>query len=179
MDVSKDKMVKNLYAPWRGDYVTGVAHKKNREKGAHECVFCLQLKEDADEQHFIIKRFKHTYVMLNLYPYAGGHLLILPYEHTTELYDLNPEVQHELMWLVSESTRILKQELDAHGINVGINLGNAAGAGIPSHLHIHAVPRWSNDTNFMPVIGAVKPVSVDLQDVYRRLKTAYSNINQK
>lgn len=168
--------MKNLYAPWRADYITDTAHKKNREKSQDECVFCQQLKEERDEQHFIIRRFKHCYVMLNLFPYAGGHLLILPYEHKTELYDFDSQIQQELIGVVSESTRILKEVLDAHGINVGINLGNAAGAGIPSHLHIHALPRWSNDTNFLPVIGAVKPISVDLPDVYRRLKSAFAKI---
>lgn len=168
--------MKRLYAPWRGKYIADTAHKKDREKPAHECVFCQQLQENQDEKHFILRRFNHTFVMLNLYPYAGGHLLLLPYAHVTDLYELESHVLDELMAVTSASTRVVKEVLDAKGVNVGINLGIAAGAGIPSHLHMHVLPRWPSDTNFLPLIGNVKPISIDLPQVYQRLKVAFAQL---
>ncbi len=161
-----------LYAPWRDTYVTDT--KKEKKPSENDCVFCEKLATpDCDEQNFILKKTKHAFVILNLYPYNGGHLLILPQQHIANLEDLSQEVRAELMELVSASVVILKNTLKAEGINSGLNLGRAAGAGIPSHLHFHVLPRWFGDTSFISTIGNTKNVSVDLQRVYNDLKPAF------
>ena len=111
--------------------------------------------------------------MLNLYPYNAGHLLILPFEHTATLEALPKATRTEIMELTSLCTKILESELKCDGINVGINLGRAAGAGIPSHLHLHVLPRWNGDTNFLPTLADTKQVSFDLKKIYTLLKKAF------
>ncbi|MFT6765634.1 MAG: ATP adenylyltransferase [Alteromonas naphthalenivorans] len=164
--------MKVLYAPWRENYTTTSARspKGADNKSEDECVFCEQLKDDKDTEHFILGRFKHSYVVLNRYPYSGGHLLILPLDHKAKLTDLSSEARTEIMGLITQSTSALEKELDAKGINVGLNQGKAAGAGLPSHLHFHVVPRWLGDTNFMPIIGQTKIVSTNLKDIFTKLK---------
>lgn len=162
-----------LYAPWRDTYVT----KSKEDNGASSedsCVFCSKIiTENPGAQEFILKKTKHAFVILNLYPYNGGHLLILPIEHVANLEDLSKDVRVELMELMSASIVILKNVLQAHGVNAGMNLGRASGAGIPSHLHLHLVPRWVGDTSFITVIGNTKNVSVDLEKIYQNLKPAF------
>jgi ATP adenylyltransferase len=161
-----------LYAPWRDKYVK---HSKNQNSSSNEtCVFCEKiLNNDHDNQEFVLKKTKHAFVILNLYPYNGGHLLILPTQHVAHLEDVSKEVRFELMELMTASIAILKNVLKAEGINAGLNLGRASGAGIPAHLHLHVVPRWVGDTSFMTTIGDTKNVSVDLEKVYNDLKPAF------
>ncbi len=161
-----------LYAPWRDAYITGP--KANNDSAQAACVFCAKLLEKAStEQEFILKITQHAFVVLNLYPYNGGHLLILPREHIANLEDLSKEVRTELMELVSASIIILKNVLNTQGINAGLNLGQAGGAGIPAHLHFHVIPRWMGDTNFITTIGNTKNISVDLAKIYNGLKPAF------
>ena len=161
-----------LYAPWRDNYIH--QSKKNSNELDDDCVFCKKLSaKDSDYQEFVLKVTKNAFVILNLYPYNGGHLLILPQQHTAHLEDLSKEVRSELMELMSASVTILKDVLKAEGINAGLNLGRASGAGIPSHLHLHVVPRWNGDTSFITTIGHTKNVSVDLEKVYNDLKPAF------
>ncbi len=166
-----------LYAPWRDVYVT----KSKEDKilvSDDFCVFCHKIvDEKLATQEFILKKTKHAFVILNLYPYNGGHLLILPIKHIANLEDLSKEVRAELMELTNASIVILKNVLQAHGINVGMNLGRASGAGIPSHLHMHLVPRWVGDTSFITVIGNTKNVSVDLEKIYQNLKPAFDALD--
>ncbi len=162
--------MKILYAPWRDEY-TG--QEEVPEEG---CVFCIQLTHNTDEKYFILGRYKTMFIMLNRYPYNGGHILILPLEHIAHLEDLSQESQQELIYLISKSTSILKKELQAPGINVGMNLGKAAGAGIPSHLHAHVLPRWTGDTNFLPTLGNVKQVSRNLETIYHQLRPIFQKI---
>lgn len=170
--------MKKIYAPWREKYITGTVHKPNgdRPKGESDCVFCQQLKENNDEKYFILKRYTHSYVMMNRYPYNGGHLMILPIAHKGELDECTPEERSEMMELISTCITILKQELKPQGFNVGLNTGTAGGGGIPSHLHIHVLPRWESDTNFMPILCDTKPISVDMEEVYRQLKKAFEAV---
>ncbi len=161
-----------LYAPWRDKYI----HRAKKQDGSSDevCVFCEKLSaKDSDNQEFILKVTKHAFVILNLYPYNGGHLLILPIQHVAHLENLEKEVRTELMELMSASIEILKNVLKAEGINAGLNLGRASGAGIPSHLHLHVVPRWNGDTSFITTIGNTKNVSVDLERIYNDLKPAF------
>ena len=162
-----------LYAPWRSAYTEDVVRTKEENTSAGECVFCQKLAGNADEQHFILRRFKHTVVLLNLFPYNAGHLLVMPLQHCAALDALDTETQQEMIWLVSKSTRILEDVLGAQGINIGLNLGKAAGAGVPSHLHMHVLPRWSGDTNFLPILAETKQVSFDLNKIYAKLKPAF------
>lgn len=166
--------MKNLYSPWREAYAKNVHDGAKKETTtAGDCIFCQQLAENQDEKNFIIKRFKHNYVMLNKFPYNAGHMLVLPLAHHATLNEITNETRAELMEIVAQATQICADALKADGCNVGINLGKAAGAGIPSHLHIHVLPRWSGDTNFMPVIAEVKQISLDLHKMYERLKTTF------
>ncbi len=161
-----------LYAPWRDKYVTH--SKKENSPLADTCVFCEKLSiQDPADQEFVLKKTKYAFVILNLYPYNGGHLLILPHQHVAHLEDLSQPARAEIMELVCASTVILKNVIGAQGINAGLNLGQASGAGIPSHLHFHVVPRWVGDTGFITTIGNVKNVSVDLERIYNDLKPAF------
>lgn len=164
--------MKILYAPWREDYTTkSVRGTDGAENSSEEnCVFCEQLKAQNDDEHFILRRFKHCYVVLNRYPYNGGHLLVLPLEHKSKLSELSSEARIELIEVISHCSSFLEQELDAKGINVGLNQGKAAGAGLPSHLHFHVLPRWIGDTNFLPTLGQTKIVSTSLNDIFKKLK---------
>lgn len=170
-----------LYAPWREDYTTKSARGTDGTDGnsTETCVFCKQLKENKDTDHFILKRFKYSYVVLNRYPYNGGHLLVLPLEHTAKLSDLSSKARIELMELISESSILLEQEFKAQGINIGLNQGKAAGAGLPSHLHFHILPRWLGDTNFMPTIAETKIISVSLENAFNKLKPLFDKLKLK
>ncbi len=171
--------MKKLYAPWRADYTTGSAHKNNENQAQDECVFCKQIHSEEDEKHFILKRFDHHMVILNLYPYNAGHLLIISLEHQATLSRLSAESRTELIELTTLCVEILKQALGAHGINVGLNLGKAAGAGIPSHIHTHVLPRFLGDTNFMPTLAETKVISFDLHTIYQKLKPYFERIEYR
>lgn len=167
--------MKHLYAPWRSEYSQSVAQTKQEHTSEEHCTFCIKLKDD-NEEHFILRRFEHNVVLLNLYPYNAGHLLILPYEHVSTLSELSKAARAELMELTTHSTTILKEILKAHGINIGLNLGRAAGAGIPSHLHMHVLPRFTGDTNFLPILADTKQISFDLKDIYKKLKPSFGTL---
>lgn len=168
--------MKKLYAPWRSSYTTSTARTKNENTKKNECVFCSQIKEKKDAKHFILKRTKNSIVMLNLYPYNAGHLLVLPVSHTATLDKLSKEQRAELMELVSQTSSIVTKILGAEGVNVGLNLGKASGAGIPSHLHFHVLPRWIGDTNFLPTLSDTKQISFDLKKIYTQLKKGFENV---
>ena len=170
--------MKILYAPWREKYTTGSARESKGTDGVgqKDCIFCEQLKQKKDAENFILGRYKHSYIVLNRYPYNGGHLLILPLEHKAKLEELSHDARTELMDLISASSHILEEELQTQGINVGLNMGKAAGAGLPSHLHFHALPRWIGDTNFLPTIGEVKIISTDLKSIYSKLKPHFEKL---
>ncbi len=167
--------MEKLYAPWRDDYTQEVTHKKACDL-PDSCVFCAQFKEHNDERYFILARFKHNAILLNKYPYNGGHLLVIPLEHKPELALYDTPIQQELMYLISASSAILKDVMQAQGVNIGINQGKAAGAGIPAHLHVHVLPRWHGDTNFLPTLGDTKQISTDLSQVFLKLKPYFQKL---
>jgi len=152
-----------MWAPWRLEYIIN----SGSDGG---CIFCEKPKEKNDEKNFIIYRGKESFALLNIYPYNNGHIMIAPYRHTGSLDDLSTETLCEMMELVKKITHRIKKEMKAQGFNVGINVGKAAGAGIEQHIHIHVVPRWPGDTNFMPVVCGTKIISESLKSVYDKLK---------
>ncbi len=153
--------MQKLWAPWREKFIL-----EKKEKG---CIFCKRLKEKKDSRNFILARGKKAFVILNLYPYNSGHLMVVANRHKAKLEDLTETESLEMMTLSQSWVKILKKAFKPDGINLGINLNQASGAGISEHVHIHIVPRWKGDTNFMPVLADTKVISVSLKSVYRKL----------
>jgi len=158
--------MKHLWSPWRMAYI------ENHQK-IEGCVFCIaQAKEDSAE-NLIAFRGKNAYVILNRYPYASGHLMVIPFEHKANLDELNMETRTEMMELTSRCTTILRNIYKPQGFNLGSNIGEAAGAGVLGHVHIHIVPRWIGDTNFMTTLGATRVLPEALEDTYKRVREAF------
>ena len=158
--------MQRLWAPWRMDYILHVDETEG-------CIFCEKPEEDHDEANLILARGKHAFVILNAFPYNNGHVLVVPYRHTAQMGDLTDEEKLELMTLTARSIDALTCQLHPDGFNVGMNLGRAAGAGIDDHIHLHVIPRWSGDTNFMAVVGDTKVVAEGLQACFNRLRGAF------
>lgn len=143
-----------------------------------ECVFCQKARETAlDEQNFLLVRGKTCFSILNLYPYSTGHILVIPYRHTNDFCGLSQEESCEMFSMARQSVNLLDKCFSPEGYNIGMNLGKTAGAGIAEHLHLHIVPRWEGDNNFMPVIGNVKVHPTDLPSVYKVLLETLNNHN--
>ncbi len=157
--------MERLWAPWRMEYI------RNADK-VEGCIFCLFPAEQEDEARLILLRGKYAFIILNAYPYSNGHLMITPYRHTANLDDLSDEEMLELMRLTRRAVNLLKKAFRPDGFNIGVNMGRVAGAGIADHVHIHVVPRWNGDTNFMPVLGDVRVMPESLEAVYRQLSEA-------
>ncbi len=160
-------MEKRLWAPWRMKYI--LSDKKK------DCVFCSALQQDDPEKIHILYQDKHAFVIMNIFPYNSGHLMAVPRRHVAELEDLEQDQLLNLMNLVSLSIKILKKALQPQGFNIGMNLKREAGAGIEDHIHWHIVPRWSGDTNFMPILSETKVISQHITDTYNRLKPYFNN----
>lgn len=162
--------MKHLYAPWRGTYI-------NRTSESALCIFCAAHNETSREHSFVIERTALSTVLLNIYPYNPGHLLISSARHIAELHDLTPEERTDIMELSAYASKILRTEFGADGINIGVNGGSAAAGGsIPEHFHLHVVPRWFGDTNFLPVVAGTKHLSADLNAVHTALCNAWNEI---
>lgn len=153
---------KIIYAPWRIEYIKN----SKKEKG---CILCKKPKENYDTKNLILEKSKKTFVIMNLYPYNCGHLMIAPYRHTNKLENLKENEYTEILKLAQLWIKILKKLIKPPGFNLGMNLGKIAGAGIDKHLHLHIVPRWNGDTNFMPVIANTKVMSENLNQTYKNL----------
>jgi len=162
--------MQQLWAPWRLQYITG-------EK-VEGCIFCIFPEQDDVKNH-ILFRGKYAYVIMNAYPYSNGHLLIPPYRHVAELSELTDEETLEIMQLTQLSQKVLKSVFKPDGFNIGINQGTAAGAGIADHIHLHIVPRWSGDTNFMPVLGETKVIPEALETTYDHLKPLFDKLAEQ
>ncbi len=156
-----------IWAPWRVKYITKIL------KEDHSCVFCKILKEKKDAKNYIVARTKFCFSVLNIYPYNNGHLLLLPYRHVDDLTKLTKDERNDLFDLLDKSRAVLDATVKPQGYNVGMNLGRLAGAGFPGHLHIHVVPRWKGDANFMPVIAETKIISQSLKALHKKLSYAY------
>lgn len=164
--------MKYLYAPWRDEYSNLVRNNF----GENSCVFCTQFNEQNDAKNWIIKRFEHTIVMLNKYPYNAGHLLVLPHAHGGDLAALDLAVRTELMEVATIAMQALKKILNPPAFNFGINMGKESGGSITDHLHIHVLPRWAGDTNFLPACSNTKVISLDMQGLYEKLKNLFDEI---
>jgi ATP adenylyltransferase len=162
--------VDRLWTPWRYDYIKS-GSGEDESPDASACVFC-SLRDDAsdDESKYILHRAAHNFVVLNIYPYISGHLLIVPYLHTSELDAAPKEVTDELMDLTKRAQTILRETYHPHGFNLGMNLGRAAGAGVAGHIHLHIMPRWTGDANFMSTVGETRVIPEDLATTYHKLR---------
>ena len=151
-----------LYAPWRDEYVT--------QKKIDGCVFCHISKNNKDDkQHHVLYRDEHCFIVMNRYPYTPGHFMIIPHIHTDKLEALDPKVWLHISALVQKGVQLLKEGFNAHGVNLGMNLGRAGGAGIAEHIHLHLVPRWERDTNFITSIGENRVYSTDFDRIYQKI----------
>ncbi|MDD5095310.1 MAG: HIT domain-containing protein [Dehalococcoidia bacterium] len=150
-----------IWAPWRINYILS-----EKENG---CILCQKPKQDRDKENLLLYRGKHNLIMLNLYPYNPGHLMVTPYRHIQSLEAMGDEEMLEHFRLVSRCVNVLKETMHPDGFNMGINLGKVAGAGIDDHIHTHIVPRWNGDTNFLPVISDTRAVPEALAATYDKL----------
>lgn len=154
-----------LHAPWRSEYV------KNPD--GEGCVFCKARDEKEENESYVIVRGKYSFVILNIYPYNNGHVMIAPFRHTGDLQELNEKEILEMMLFTRRMEEVLRESMNAQGFNIGMNIGRIAGAGFVNHLHIHVVPRWSGDTNFMPILGETKVLPMSLDEALTIIKETY------
>jgi ATP adenylyltransferase len=161
--------MEKLWAPWRMAYI-----EVQQPQG---CIFCEKPRQESDREQLILYRGTLCFVMMNLFPYNNGHLMAAPYRHTADLVGLSAAEQTEMMTLTRYCVRILGETFRPDGYNIGMNLGKVAGAGVADHLHMHVVPRWNGDTNFMPVIGETKVLPDALYGGYDRLLEAIGRVS--
>lgn len=158
-----------LYTPWRYAYIKGESGEKSGS--GQPCVFCsLRDRLEGDENNFVVHRARHNYIVLNVYPYISGHLLLVPYEHAGELDSISKETSDELMDLAKRAQTVLREVYNPHGFNLGMNLGRSAGAGVADHIHLHVMPRWTGDANFMTTVGETRVIPEDLAITYGKLR---------
>jgi ATP adenylyltransferase len=155
-----------LFSPWRYRYVAG-------EEPPSGCVFCNKIQSGDDEANFVVHRGVNCFVMLNIYPYTSGHLMIAPYQHIGSLRETDDATWAEMMTLTRKAEQALQVAYRPEGINLGMNLGKSAGAGIADHIHMHVLPRWHADNNFISVIGETRVLPEVLSDTYRKLKPLF------
>ena len=160
-----------LWAPWRMEYIKGP-----KKEG---CIFCTKAGEDRDRDNLILYRGDRAFVLMNLYPYSNGHLMVAPYDHLGEIEQLSADVRIEMFDLVERCVRVLKETMSPQGFNIGINLGSVAGAGVRDHVHIHVVPRWNGDTNFMTVLGEVRVISDHIYSTYDQLVGSFKSGSER
>ncbi len=159
-------MSRHLWSPWRMKYI------ENQEKKAG-CIFCTALELEDGTENLILYRGESAFVILNRFPYTTGHLMVVPNLHRPTLSELSPAVRTEMMELVTHATLVLDKAYQPNGYNIGINIGSAAGAGVADHIHIHVVPRWVGDANFMSTLGETRVLPELLADTYQRLASAW------
>lgn len=164
--------MEHLWSSWRMSYIM----MSDRED---ECIFCNALDQPDGPENLIVHRGQSAYVILNRYPYTSGHLMVVPYEHYTSIEQSDPSTRFELMELTTQCIRILRSIYQPQGFNIGANIGDAAGAGIPRHFHMHIVPRWTGDTNFMSTLGGTRVIPEALLISYQRLKKAWKAMNNQ
>jgi ATP adenylyltransferase len=161
--------MEHLWTPWRSSYV-------NTKSDPHLCIFCAALASQDDHQHYVLHRGKGAFVMLNRFPYTSGHLMIAPNAHVSRLSEVESPAADEIWRLARATELVLYGIYNPNGINIGINIGEAAGAGIAGHLHVHILPRWIGDANFMTVIGHTRVMPELLEDTFRKLGPAFAQL---
>lgn len=160
--------MERLFAPWRSEYI--LSNSDDSDLKSTGCIFCDFPKMDCDEKNLILHRGKYCFVIMNAYPYNAGHLMVVPYRHTADFTSLEENESAEMFSLCKTAVSVLTNVMKPHGFNIGMNLGKTAGAGIDSHLHMHIVPRWNGDSNFMPVVGETRVISEGIPSAWKRLK---------
>ena len=165
-------ILEKLYSPWRSVYI------ETYDK-IEECFLCKAFKENEDEKNMVVYRGRNCFVIMNLFPYNAGHLMVCPNKHTGNFLELDKDTLFELNYLTQMMIEALQNTLNPDGFNLGYNLGRVSGAGLDTHLHNHIVPRWNGDTNFMPTIAEVKVISQNLMDIYDKIKNSVDEIKTK
>jgi ATP adenylyltransferase len=156
-----------LWSPWRYQYITGSSPKP-------ACIFCDIASSAQDEENYVLHRGQHNYVVLNRYPYSSGHLMIVPFEHVASLSEAREETAAEMMTLARRAEECLREAYRPDGLNIGMNLGASAGAGVAGHIHVHVLPRWSGDVNFMTSVAETRVLPEALETTYSKLRGACS-----
>jgi ATP adenylyltransferase len=165
-----------LWSPWRSKYIDSFKPGGDKEEG---CLFCRINDEKKDKENYVIHRSTHCFIVMNLYPYNSGHLMIVPYIHSSTLNELDDETYLDCMKMVNLSCEVLKDCIYPHGFNIGLNIGRVSGAGIDEHVHFHLVPRWNGDTNFMPVLNEVKIISEFMDITYEKIMKSLTSFLRK
>lgn len=166
--------VDQIWAGWRAEYIMRAADESRTRRSGEDvpaCILCELKDKGAD--HYVIARNEHCFVVMNLYPYASGHLMIVPNDHHQNLDDFSDDVRSSIMAMTNTATRILREIYTPDGINVGINMGEAAGAGIPGHLHVHALPRWIADAGFITTVANTRTMPEALEMGYNKINSAW------
>jgi len=158
-----------LWSPWRYQYIANV------RRGTERCVFCIESSTEKDEQQFVLFRGKYNFVILNIFPYTCGHLMVSPYQHIADFSDCSEELTTDMMKLCKRCKFAIEQSYHPDGFNLGINLGKSAGAGVEQHIHLHIVPRWIGDANFMNVVGETRVLPETLEVTYQKLKRYFTD----
>jgi len=160
--------VKRIWAPWRMEYI--------EDSESKECIFCEKPKMKSDRKNYILYKGCLSFVILNIFPYAYGHIMIAPYRHLSSFTKLKKEEIFEVALIVQKSIEILRKTFKPDGFNIGVNEGKIAGAGVEEHMHVHVVPRWAGDTNFMPTLAEIKVFPEHLLTTYRKLFPLFKKI---
>jgi ATP adenylyltransferase len=160
----------HLWSPWRMKYI------ENNEK-EEACIFCNAHAKQDSAANLIAFRGERAFVILNRYPYTSGHLMVIPFQHVSTLEELDPPTRAEIMELTSQCITVLRKTYRPQGFNMGANIGEAAGAGLPGHIHIHIVPRWNGDTNFMSALGETRVLPESIEDTYQRVREGFSGFS--
>lgn len=158
--------MKTLWAPWRMEYILG--------KKEPECIFCSYPKRNNDRESLILYRSAHNFVMINKYPYNNGHIMVVPYIHTSTIDNLTDEILLDFMKVTQHSLKSFKEIFRPEGVNIGINIGAVAGAGLEEHVHLHMVPRWAGDTSFMSVFGEIRVIPEYIMETYDKLYPVFN-----
>lgn len=163
--------IKRIWAPWRMRYIDGT----HKDEG---CIFCNKPEQDTDRENLILHRGEHAYIIMNLFPYTNGHVMVVPYKHTGNLEDLEDSYLLDIMKLSQFCVKAMKKCMGPAGFNAGFNIGRPAGAGVVDHVHLHIVPRWIGDTNFMPLLSETKVISEHIYDTYDKIKKAMKSLEE-
>jgi ATP adenylyltransferase len=166
--------MQRLWSPWRSKYIESISEKNDGSR--ESCVFCQKFSESDDEKNLVVYRGVLSAIVMNLYPYNSGHLMVVPFAHKGDFEDLTDEESADVMRLTRIAIRLLRTTMRPDGFNFGANLGKVSGAGIAEHIHFHVVPRWNGDTNFMSVLDDTKVISEELVGTYKKLKGALGTI---
>jgi len=164
--------VDHLWSPWRYRYVSSSTPDDS-------CLFCRIAADSKDRENLVLLRAEHNFVLLNRYPYTSGHLMIAPYAHVASLEQSAPAALAEMMQLAQRMESALRRVYTAHGFNVGLNIGKSAGAGVAGHIHMHVLPRWTGDVNFMTTVGETRVLPEDLDTTWEKLRVAVHDAGQR